>query len=110
LVATGWACRSERLRPGPPAVAITLGQSVAGPLDTISGSVLATAPEGLDSVIVVVGDERLAVDGRLDTEVQFSFRWPLELRFFPGDTAFFVAIAKDLERFTASDTAPVVIE
>lgn len=89
---------------------LTLGQSVAGPLDTIAGSVVATAPEGLDSVFVVLGEEQLAVDGRLDTELQFTFRWPLELRFLPGDTAFFVAIAKDLERFTARDTAPVVIE
>lgn len=110
VLALAAACRSDRLRPGPPAVAITLDRSVAGPLDTILGSVLATAPEGLDSVFIVVGDEQLGVDGRLDTEVQFTFRWVLKLQFLPGDTALFVAIAKDLERFTASDTAQLVIE
>lgn len=70
---------------------------------------LATAPEGVDSVFVALGDEELGVDGRFDVEVRFTFRWDLESRFAPGDTAVFVAIARDLERFVARDSALVLI-
>jgi len=103
------ACSSDRIRPGPPAVIISLAQTDASPTDTIHGSVLATAPEGVDSVFVVLGTEELGVDGRFDVEVRFAFRWGLESQFAPGDTAVFVAIARDLDRLVARDTALVVI-
>jgi len=60
-------------------------------------------------VFVTLGEEQLGVDGRFDVEVRFTFHWALESRFAPGDTAVFVAIAKDLERFTARDSALVLI-
>lgn len=103
-------CRTDRLRPGPPAVSIGLGQVVATPTDTVAGTVSASSPEGLDSVFLIVGAEVDGVDGRFDRDLQFTFRWDLEGGFAAGDSVYFTAVARDARGFSARDSQLVRIQ
>jgi hypothetical protein len=73
--AAALACQTDRDRPGPPRLAITLDQdSVLSP-DTLTGSVRADDPDGIDSIWLSVDSAPpLGADGLLDPSFLATFR------------------------------------
>jgi hypothetical protein len=73
--AAALACQTDRDRPGPPRLAITLDQdSVLSP-DTLTGSVRVDDPDGIDSIWLAVDSAPpLGADGLLDPTFLATFR------------------------------------
>ncbi len=74
-VAAAAACQTDRDRPGPPRIGITFDvDSVTSP-DTLTGSVRADDPDGIDSLWLSVDSATpLGADGLLRPSFQAPFR------------------------------------
>jgi len=81
------ACLSEPPRPGPPRLIIALDSVTihsTTPNDTLTGSVGAEDPDGLDSLWLQVDTIRVGVDGLFDTAYRNRFRLPIRAGLPPG--------------------------
>lgn len=74
-------CVEDRARPGPPALSFTLDQTTVRsnnpptPPDTLSGTVIADDPDGLDSVWVSVDSVVAGEDAGFDRRFVTTFRF-----------------------------------
>ncbi len=74
-VATALACQTDRDRPGPPRLTITFDQDSVRSPDTLTGSVRADDPDGIDSIWLSVDSAApLGADGLLDPTFLATFR------------------------------------
>jgi hypothetical protein len=105
------ACLSDRPRPAPPQVAITLDATQVHSPDILSGTLFATDPDGLDSVWLAVGDAPpIGEDGLLEPRFQSPFRVPIAAGHNPGDRVPITLRARDVEGFVGSlDTVVTVV-
>ena len=110
LTALTAACSGERLRPGPPSVALEFpdGTSVTSP-DTLTVRVLANDPNGLDTVSVALREGVITLSAFADTEL-------VEIVFvsippgIPAGTALtLVATAADLSGLITQTSAELTV-
>lgn len=102
LAAPGAACVEERPRLAPPFLALLLDDTAACSPDTLTGSVRAEDPDGIDSLWVTVDGVEQGVDGELERVFQAPFRLAVRAGLSPGDSVAVVLRARDLAGF--SDT------
>lgn len=104
------ACLSERPRPSPPVLSVTLDQAELTSPDTLTGSVRAEDRDGIDSIWVTLETDRTGQDGFFEAVVVARFRF-----FIPAGmtrtTALAVRLeARDVTGFrTTLDTVVVVV-
>lgn len=94
------ACQTDRDRPGPPRLAITLDQdSVLSP-DTLTGSVRADDPDGIDSIWLSVDSAPpLGADGLLDPTFLATFRAGIRNGHVLGDQVVVRLSGRDLSGY-----------
>ncbi len=103
------ACLSERPRPAPPVLGVTLAQATVHSPDTLTGSVSAQDPDGLDSIWVSVDAVRVGEDGLLAPSFERPFRFAIRAGHVPGDRVPVVVEARDVAGFkSALDTGVTV--
>jgi len=104
------ACQISRERPGPPRVSVTIDQdSVASP-DTLTGSLRAEDPDGLDSIWLSVDSAPpLGEDGQFQQSFIATFRAAIRSGHQPGDRVSVRFWARDISGYTGGlDTSVVV--
>lgn len=106
------ACQVSRERPGPPRLAITLDQDSVHSPDTITGSVRATDPEGIDSIWLSVDSAPpVGEDGLLEQTFLAPFRAVIKSGHPQGTRVSVRSWARDISGYTGGlDTFVVVIE
>lgn len=94
-------CLSERPRPAPPALGIVLDSTTihAGTHDSVTGSVRATDPDGLDSIWLQVDTTRVGVDGLFETAFDRPFRFGVRSGLPPSTQVPVVLEARDVVGF-----------
>ena len=104
-------CLSERPRPAPPLLTITLSMPTAHVRDTVTGTVRAEDASGLDSLwLSLDGGAPSGQDGRFDTAVQSSFRFVVVASHTPGYLIPIQFRARDLDGFVSQrDTTVRVV-
>ncbi len=112
------SCLTERPRPAPPTIAITLDKTTVqsrnapAPPDTLTVTVRAADPDGIDSAWVQLdGDPPLGADGLLDPVLEGPFRVLVPGGFLQGTTLPVRVRARDVagfegERDTSVSVAP----
>lgn len=108
--AATYACQADRERPGPPRLAITLNQDSVRSPDTLSGSLRADDPDGIDSVWLSVDSAPpLGADGLLEPTFLASFRAAVRNGHVLGDHVAVHLTARDLTGYLGGlDTFVVV--
>lgn len=113
VVAAAWlaACRTDRLRPGPPSLSIELppGATVFSP-DTLGLVVRAHDDNGLDSVTVTILGRTEEADAFDQVDAVDVFLWPIPEGLTPGELVQVRGYAKDLvgDRTTVTTSVTVV--
>ncbi len=104
------SCSPERSRPGPPSISIDVGpgSTVRSP-DTLSITVVANDPNGVDSLIVIFLDSTAIVDTDLRTEVFGFLRWPIPEGLDAGTVLTLSVRARDLIGQVAIRKATVTV-
>jgi len=94
-------CLSERQRPAPPVLAIVFDSTTihGGPHDSVTGSVRATDPDGLDSLWLRVDTTRVGVDGLFETVFERPFRFGVRAGLNPTTQIPVVLEARDVVGF-----------
>jgi hypothetical protein len=104
------ACLSERPRPAPPVVVVTLDQTQVTSPDTLTGAVQAEDRDGIDSVWVTLETDRSGEDGFFEVVVRAPFRFVIPAGLPPTTVLALRAEARDLVGFTTTlDTIVRVI-
>jgi hypothetical protein len=106
------ACITERDRPGPPLVSFTIDDTTvtASRTDTVSGTVRASAADGIDSVWVIVGAEEHANDVGFAQSFSSAYRFIIPAGQQPGAHIPMTFRARDVAAFqTQKDTYVVVV-
>jgi len=104
------ACLSDRPRPGPPVLAIVLDKLTVHSPDTLTGTVGASDPDGLDSVWVLVDTVQVGEDGLFDTQFNRPFRFAIAAGHPVGDRVPVSLRARDVAGFTSQlDTGVTVV-
>ena len=98
------SCLSERPRPAPPVVSITLDKdsvrSATNPPDTLTGTLRAQDADGIDSVWLQLDDDPpIAEDGLLQTSFQSPFRVVVPAGFSSGARLPLTLEARDFTGF-----------
>jgi hypothetical protein len=108
--AATFACQADRERPGPPHLAITLNQDSVRSPDTLTGSLRADDPDGIDSVWLSVDSAPpLGADGLLESTFLASFRAAVQGGHVLGDHVSVRLTARDLSGYIGGlDTFVVV--
>ncbi len=105
-------CSPDRLRPGPPSVSIEVrqGSTVFSP-DTLPILIVATDPNGLETLIVsFLGNAQEIATGN-EVEVISVLSWPIPADLVPGRLLTIVARATDLTgQATTTEATVTVIE
>ena len=104
------ACFSEQPRPAPPLISITLGKATVRSPDTLSGTLAASDPDGIDSMWMTMAAVPIGGwDGGLATQFTTSFRVLIGPGISGGDRLPIHIKARDLAGFGAMlDTAVTV--
>ena len=97
--ALGAACLEERPRPAPPRLTLILDDATVCSPDTVSGTVRADDPDGIDSLWVTVDQEESGVDGLLERSFEARFRLPVRAGLSTGSTVDVLVRARDLAGF-----------
>lgn len=108
--AAALACQTNRDRPGPPRVSLTLDQdSVLSP-DTLTGSLRADDIDGIDSIwLTVDSGVPLGADGLLDQTFIATFRAGIRSGHVLGDRVSVRLSARDLSGYVGGlDTFVIV--
>lgn len=112
LAAAGatFACQADRERPGPPRLAIFIDQDSVRSPDTLSGSLRADDPDGIDSVWLSVDSAPpLGADGLLEPTFLASFHAAVRNGHVLGDHIAIQLSARDLSGYVGGlDTFVVV--
>ena len=105
------ACISERLRPGPPYVRITLDKTIVHSPDTLTGTLYAEDANGLDSIWLSVDfSPAIGEDGLLKPVFEAPFRFPIAKGHSAGQRIPVQFSARDFDGFMGRlDTAVTVI-
>ena len=105
-----FACQTDRERPGPPRLAITLDEDSVRSPDTLTGSLRANDPDGIDSVWLSVDSAPpLGADGLLEPTFLASFRAAVRNGHVLGDHISVHVSARDLAGYVGGlDTFVVV--
>jgi hypothetical protein len=95
-------CFSDRPRPAPPQLTIVLDKTVVRSPDTLTGTLRAEDPDGIDSVwlAIDVGLPPLVWDGRLGTAFSSPFRSPIAKGHGAGERIRLKLTARDVAGFT----------
>jgi hypothetical protein len=95
------ACLSERPRPAPPVLGIVLDSITihVGPKDSVTGTVRAADPDGLDSIWLRVDTTRVGVDGMLEPAFERPFRLGVRAGLPAGTRIAVVLEARDVVGF-----------
>lgn len=105
------ACSPHRDRPGPPDLTVSVppGSTVFSP-DTLAIGVIASDPQGLDSVLVQFLDSTVSLQTNFDTKVVGQILWPVPAGLKVGNVLPVVASATDVngER-TVTQTSVTVV-
>ena len=109
-IGLGLGCSPDRLRPGPPRVTIEVpvGSTVFSP-DTLPLLVVATDPNGLDSLNVDFLGTTETVNTFFEAEAEGIFLWPIPAGLLPGTLLTITARAKDLTGQTTTVSATVTV-
>ena len=104
------ACQADRERPGPPRLAITINQDSVRSPDTLTGTLRADDPAGIDSVWLSVDSAPpLGADGLLEPTFLSAYRAPVPKGHFLGDRVSIRYTARDLSGYIGGlDTFVVV--
>jgi hypothetical protein len=95
------ACVEDRPRPGPPALRIVLDQlSVTSP-DTLTGTVIATDRDGIDSIWLTVDTIRVGEEGFFQAEFNSLFSFAIASGKAPGTVIPVRFEARDVGGFVA---------
>ena len=105
------ACLSERARPSPPLVTVTLSDNTVTSPDTLRGTLTAEDGDGLDSVWVTVGSQpRTGLDGSFRRTLMVPFRFDVPAGLAPGTVLDIRLEARDIVGFRSIlDTLVTVI-
>lgn len=104
------ACLSERPRPAPPVLSITLDKTTVHSPDTLTGAVGARDEDGLDSIWVSVDAVRTGEDGLLQTSFERPIRFAIRTGHAPGTRIPVQLEARDLTGFRSElDTIVTVV-
>ncbi len=112
LAAAVATCSPDRLRPGPPSVSIEVrqGSTVFSP-DTLPILIVATDPNGLETLIVSFLGPEQKIDTGDEVEVIAVLSWPIPTGLAPGQLLTIVARATDLTgQATTTEATVTVIE
>jgi len=96
------ACLAERPRPAPPQLAIVIDSTTihsTTPNDTLTGSVRADDPDGLDSIWLRVDTTRVGVDGLFETSFRRPFRFAIRAGIPAGTQIPVILEARDVVGF-----------
>lgn len=104
------ACQTNRDRPGPPRLSITLTQDSVHSPDTLTGTLRADDVDGIDSVWLSVDSAPpLGADGALDQTFLATFRADVPSGHVLGDRVSVRFTARDISGFVGGlDTFVVV--
>lgn len=110
LAAAGLACQTDRERPGPPRLAITIDQDSVQSPDTLTGSVRADDPDGIDSVwLSIDSGPPLGADGLFEPTFSAPFRAAVPAGHAAGDHVTVQFSARDIAGYEGGlDTFVVV--
>jgi len=105
------SCLPERPRPGPPQVTILLDKIRVRSPDTLTGTLRAQDPAGIDSVwLTLESTPQLGADGLLQTAFEARFRALIPSGYGPGGRLAVTATARDLDGFVGQrDTFVTVV-
>ncbi|HET7791381.1 MAG TPA: hypothetical protein VFK78_11360 [Gemmatimonadales bacterium] len=109
MVAGAVAACSDRPRPGPPRLSITLDETQVHSPDTLTGTLDASDPDGIDSIWLTVDSTRAGDDGLLQENFGERFALPVQSGHTPG---FIVGVrleARDVSGYTSSKDTSVVV-
>ena len=108
--AATFACQADRERPGPPRLVITFNQDSVRSPDTLTGSLRADDPDGIDSVWLSVDSApSWSADGLLKPTFLASFRAAVHNGHVLGDHVAVRFTARDLSGYLGGlDTFAVV--
>ena len=108
--AATYACQADRDRPGPPQLAIFINQDSVRSPDTLTGSLRAEDPDGIDSVWLSVDSAPpLGADGLLEPTFLASFRAAVRNGHVLGDRVAVRLTARDITGYVGGlDTFVVV--
>jgi len=120
LAACGWwlaaSCLSERPRPAPPSIAISLNKTTVesrdapNPPDTLVVTVRASDPDGIDSVWVQIdGEARVGADGALDQVLEGPFRMLVPRGMASSTLVAVKVVARDAAGFGGERDTSVVV-
>jgi hypothetical protein len=111
LVVSATACLSERERPSPPLVSVTLSDNSVTSPDTLRGTVRAEDPDGIDSLWVTLDtQQRAGTDGFFQRTVLVPFRLDVPPGLSPGTILDIRLEARDIVGFRSIlDTLVTVI-
>ncbi len=70
-------CFEERVRPGPPQLAISLNRTQVQSPDTLGGRIRATDSDGIDSLWLVVDSLRFGFEGFFLSDIEGPFLVPI---------------------------------
>lgn len=104
------ACQTDRDRPGPPRLSITLAQDSVHSPDTLTGTLRAEDVDGIDSIWLSVDSAPpLGADGLLDQTFLATFRADVPSGHVLGDRVSVRFTARDISGFVGGlDTFVVV--
>jgi hypothetical protein len=108
-------CLEERPRPGPPQLTVTLDRTTVRsstpptPPDTLTGTVRAEDPDGIDSVWVTVDGVAAAEDGVLERVFTSRFRFPIAAGKTDGTQVPVEVRARDIAGFQVTRDTHVVV-
>jgi hypothetical protein len=104
------ACLSERPRPAPPLLRVTLNPANVTSPDTLTGTLRAEDQDGIDSVWVNLDTQHAGVDGFFDRVVTGNFRFTIPAGLATGSILDLHIEARDVVGFTSTvDTSVTVI-
>jgi hypothetical protein len=102
-------CFADRERPAPPLLHIVLDQDSVTSPDTITGSILVTDRDGIDSIWLTVDTVRRGDDAFFETRYGSTFKFPIRSGLTKFDRVPVVLEARDVVGFSgALDTVVVV--
>jgi hypothetical protein len=90
------------------AIQVRAGSTVYSP-DTLPFTVVASDPDGIDSIAVTFLDSTTSIAIDFRSEVSQSFRWPIPARLQAGRPLTISARATDLKGLEGSRTADVTV-
>jgi hypothetical protein len=105
-----WACQTDRDRPGPPRVRISFNQDSVKSPDTLTGSVRADDPDGIDSIwLSIDSGPPLGADGLLDQTFLATFKADVPGGHVLGDHISVRLTARDISGYVGGlDTFVIV--